>query len=128
MTVTRWEYATVVWVDSAKKFLKSDPEYGLLSPKIKAEWEKHDWSYYWWKEQAYYIWLPGAKEAETRLGWTTGDEDTRTNTLDILNELGAEGWEVVTHLIRKSAMGPVLGRDTAGYPIETQLVLKRPMA
>jgi len=45
-------------------------------------------------EQNYYVWLPGADKADVRPAWSTGDADAKISHLDILNELGAAGWEV----------------------------------
>jgi hypothetical protein len=44
----------------------------------------------------YASWLPGADEADIRAAWSTGDADAKISHLDILNELGAVGWEVVS--------------------------------
>jgi len=125
MSVARWEYATVIWSEDARKISKTDPEHAQLSPEIQAEWEQKEWAYYWWKSQYFRIWLPDAAEADTRPAWTTGDKDYKTTFVGILNELGAEGWEAVSHMVQTTAMGFTLGRDPAGIPIQTHTLLKR---
>jgi hypothetical protein len=127
MTATRWEYASVLWSDTVRKITKVDPEYERLSSEIQVEWIEKKWTYYPWREQAYRIWLPGADKADVRHAWAPDDTDFRTNLLEILNELGADGWEVVSHLVRASAMGSSRGRDTAGFPTEQHTLLKRPV-
>jgi hypothetical protein len=127
MTVVRWEYASVVWTSVSRKVTTADPEWQRLSADVHQQCEQNNWLFYWWHEQTYFIWLPGVAEADTRLSWSTGDAAQKTSHLEILNELGAEGWEAVSYTVRSSAMGPNLGRDTAGFPIQTQTLLKRPI-
>ncbi len=80
--------------------------------------------------ETFYLWRPGASEAEVRLAYSTDDPDTRRKTtiMDILNELGAEGWELVTSVVTKSTVGPMDGWETAGYPITRGWTLKRPVS
>jgi hypothetical protein len=125
MTEARWEYASVVWTETARKITRVDPEFERLSPEVHEEWSQKEWPFYWWKVQKYYIWLPGVTEPDVRLSWETGEDDYRVNFLDILNELGAQGWELASNLVASTAMGPSLGRETTGFPIRTQTVLKR---
>jgi hypothetical protein len=128
MSTVQWEYATLTWANAMKKITTKDPEYERLSEKIKADWEAGKWPFYWWIDQTYYVWLPGATEADKRHGWSTGDDAFTTNGLDVLNELGAEGWEVVTQTVRASAVGENHGRTNASFPIETSTLLKRRVA
>jgi hypothetical protein len=121
----QWEYASVLWASKARKITKGDPEWQLLSADVRQQYAANNWQFYWWVEHTYTIWLPGAAEADIRPSWSTGDTSHQTSNLDILNELGAEGWEAVSHIVRSSAMGPSLGRDTTGFPIETYTLLKR---
>jgi hypothetical protein len=82
---------------------------------------------YWAYTNIICIWLPGAEEADERLAWSSEESDqTRTNVLTVLNELGAEGWELVSRVIQSNAMGKSnLGWTTAGWPIETVWSMKR---
>lgn len=127
MTRVRWEYASILWTSTSRKITRADPEWQRLSADVHRQCEQNDWQSYWWTEHTYKIWLPGAAEADTRLSWSTGDTDYKTSHLDILNELGTDGWEVVSYIVRSSAMGHSLGRDTTGFPIQTNTVLKRPI-
>jgi hypothetical protein len=127
MTALRWEYASIVWSDTARKITKGDPEFKKLSPEVHREWHQKEWPFYWWKTQTYYIWLPGATEADVRHGWETGEETYKTKFLEILDELGADAWEAFSQVVKSTAMGPYLGRDTTGFPIQVQTLLKRPV-
>lgn len=128
MTEAQWEYASVVWTETAKKITRVDPEYEELSAEVHREWAQKEWPFYWWKVQTYYIWLPGATEADVQHAWKTGEDNYSTDILEILNKLGAEGWEVASNVVTSTAMVPSLGRDTTGSPIRTQTLLKRPTA
>jgi hypothetical protein len=128
MTPMQWEYASIVWSNTLKKVTKADPEYERLSPELRARAERDQWEYCWWREQKYSIWLPSSTEAEIRIAWVTGDTDYATRLVDILNELGAEGWELASQVVSGSAMGVSYGHETAGYPIETRTLLKRQIA
>jgi hypothetical protein len=128
MSRQQWEYASVVWVDATRKITKADPEFERLSDAVKREWSSKEWPYYWWSEQTFYIWLPDAKESDKRLSWETTDDDYRETFLDVLNELGAEGWEVVSNNVRNSAMGRSYGRETTSFPTRVHTLLKRPAA
>jgi hypothetical protein len=127
MTGIQWQYASIIWTSTSRKITARDPEWQRLSADVHQQCEQNNWQFYWWGEQTYKIWLPGIAKADTRLSWSTGDADHKTSHLDILNELGAEGWEVVSHIVKSSAMGPSLGHDTTGYPLRTDTILKRPI-
>jgi hypothetical protein len=108
--------------------MKGDPECARLTADQLADWEKNDWAFHWWREQAYEIWLPGATEADRRISWSTADPRHKINALEILNELGAQGWELVTSAASYTAIDSgVFGWDTVGTPVQVTLTLKRPM-
>jgi hypothetical protein len=121
----RWEYATVAWTDKTKRITKADPEYHQLPAKVQAQWEELGWNHYGWREQTYFIWFPGATKADERQAWRAGEDEYKVKFVDVMNELGADGWEAVTHVVQASAVGPNLGHDPAGYPIRAQVLLKR---
>jgi hypothetical protein len=127
MSRTRWEYAYVVWTETVRKITKLDSECKRLSSEVLEEWDQQEWSYYWWKKQTFYIWLPGAATADIRLSWETTDDDYKVTALDIFNELGADGWEVVSNAVRSSAMGRSYGHDTTSFPIQINTLFKRPV-
>lgn len=72
---------------------------------------------------------PG-QDDETRLVWTSSSTDeTKTSTLDLLNELGAEGWELITETVLDSEIFTRLhGWENVGSPVLMKYVLKRPAA
>jgi hypothetical protein len=61
------------------------------------------------------------------VAWESDDEGYRISALDIYNELGADGWELVSAVVRSSALNPTYGWSTASAPISTNAVLKRPV-
>ena len=46
--------------------------------------------------------------------------------LEQLNELGADGWELVSNVVERTAVAPAQGYQTAGVPIATTQIFKRP--
>ncbi len=128
MTRIRWEYASLLWTSRMRNITRSDPEYQRLSADVQQQWERHGWADYPWVDNSYSLRLPSAADEDIRHAWSTGEAHYRVLMVDILNELGADGWEVVSHIVRSSAIGSFMGRDTAGYPISTQTLLKRAIA
>jgi hypothetical protein len=109
-----------------RKITKSDPEYARLPATEKAQWEQHGWAFYAWVEQFIHVWLPGATTPETRLVWCSDGIDERTSHLDVLNDLGAQGWEAVLVRTSHTAMNPgVYGWDSVGTDIGSSILLKR---
>ncbi len=70
------------------------------------------------------------QDGETRLVWTSPSTDeTKTSTLDVLNELGDEGWELITETVLDSEIFTRLhGWESVGSPVLTKYLLKRPAA
>lgn len=113
---TRWEYLSLVWQKAVEK--KTTMKDAVVEPP---EPEEH-WSY----AETIYLWRPGAEEAEVHRGWSTDEPDRRTDTLRLLNELGADGWELVGRAIQSSSVGKSrLGWTTAGWPVEIVWTMKR---
>ena len=123
MTQPSWEYAAIAWNDSVKKITPKDPEWKRLPLDTQASYDGG-----WWREQKFYVYFPRDPKPKVRTAWTTADTEYRANLLEILNELGAEGWEVVTDTVTASAVGPRLGWDEAGFPIDWRVLLKRRVA
>jgi hypothetical protein len=80
-------------------------------------------------EYFWYIWHPGADEAEEREGWAS-DRPEATRLTDLLHEFGAEGWELVSaETTRSAATQKQFGwLDTSSFPIEQRWTFKRPAA
>jgi hypothetical protein len=128
VTHVRWEYAQVSFTNNLRKITRADPEWERLPPETSQEYDEKDWQFCWWTDWTWWITLPGkTAEPDKRHGWSTFEKDHATRAIDILNELGADGWEVVTHIVAASAMGTNRGRERAAFPIETSYVLKRAM-
>jgi hypothetical protein len=47
---------------------------------------------------------------------------------ELLNELGSDGWELVSSVVERTAVAPAQGYQTAGVPIATTQIFKRPAA
>ncbi len=104
----RWEYMSVVWTYDAKL---------LPGPADDGKWA--------FKED-FWIWHPGAETADHRPLRDTEDKDVSgPDILEILNELGAEGWELVSETVRESSAGKRRGWPEAAHPIVRQWTLKR---
>ena len=105
----RWEYLMIVWVYEAIP---------LPGPIEQRKWRfKKD----------FYIWEPGAPEADHRPVSDTQDEEVAgPNVLDLLNELGEKGWELVEGTISETTVGKRYGWPEVGYPIRREWTLRRP--
>lgn len=82
----------------------------------------------WAYQRDLYIWLPGAEEADHRPISDSEDESVSgPSALDVLNELGAEGWELANRETTSSALGKYYGWAEASFPVATLWTLKRPV-
>lgn len=107
----RWEYATVAWA------------YSVSRKKGTAPADK-EWAY----KRDLYIWLPGADEADHRPVSDSEDEGVSgPSILDVLNELGAEGWELAHRETASSGLGKYYGWLEASFPVATTWTFKRPV-
>jgi hypothetical protein len=99
-----WEYMSVVWRYSTAK---------------RAE-KKRTW------RQELTITRPD-QDGEIRLVWTSPSTDeAKTSVLDVLNELGAEGWELVAETVLDSEIFARLhGWESVGSPVLMKYLLKR---
>ena len=102
---TRWEYLVLSWAMTA------------TPPDAMSE--------SWRLEASFHIFRPGAAAAETR---TYDGTQASTLGFQLLNELGAEGWEMVSSVVERTAVAPAQGYQTAGVPIATTQIFKRPAA
>ena len=101
---TRWEYLVVAWNLTAT---------APLGPGDA-----------WRLDATYQIQRPGTPGVETRhydaaLPSTLG--------FDLLNELGADGWELVSNVVERSTVSAAQGYETAGVPIASTQIFKRPV-
>jgi hypothetical protein len=93
----RWEYMTICWV-------------AQTSPS----------------RQDLHIWRPGEEE-EIRRQWSKADPDAPgPKPRELLNEFGADGWELVSDTVTESAVGRTIsGWDRGGFPVRREWTLKR---
>ena len=103
MSAARWEYLVVAWNLTATPPTAASEAWGLVG--------------------SFQISRPGAEGVETR----TYDA-TRVSTVafDLLNELGAEGWELATHVVERSTVTQAQGYETVGVPVASTQIFKRP--
>ncbi|MGD0384573.1 MAG: hypothetical protein ABSB73_00400 [Solirubrobacteraceae bacterium] len=100
----RWEYLVLSWAMTA-----TPPD------EVSAVWRL---------EASFHIFRPGAMAAETR---TYDGTQASLLGFELLNELGGEGWELVSSVVERTAVAPAQGYQTAGVPIATTQVFKRPV-
>jgi hypothetical protein len=93
---TRWEYLALIW------------------------W----WTFTWNEatksgstQAGYHLWRPGTSEPE--------NFDASTSWLDLVNGLGAEGWELVSAVVPSSIVGQEQGWPKASRPIRRHYIFKR---
>ncbi len=83
----------------------------------------------WAYKRDLYIWFPDAEEADHRLVSDSEDESVAgPSMLEVLNELGAEGWELVDRETTNSGVGKSHGWPEASFPVAVTRTLKRPIA
>lgn len=129
--IQRWQYLTLSWTYSAEqRTLISGPP-GLATSEVAAPGEATYW-YFW---ETFYIWRPGAEKAETRDGWASDKKEKFLSTMQVLNELGAEGWELVSEeadrsYVSRSDSSPIQGwgGSPISNPIRKRWTFKRPAA
>jgi hypothetical protein len=100
----RWEYLVVAWN------LTATPPLGPNDA--------------WRLDGTYQISRPGSAEVETRR--YDGAQPT-TLGFELLNELGADGWELVSSVVERNTVAPAQGYQTAGVPIASTQIFKRPV-
>ena len=100
---TRWEYLVISWNMTATPPASPSEEWRL--------------------EGAYHIARPGAVGVETR---RYDGAHSSTLAFELLNEFGAEGWELVSNVVERTTLAPAQGYQTAGVPIASTQIFKRP--
>ena len=99
----RWEYLTVAWSLTATPPVPPAEAWGFAG--------------------TFQISRPGVSGTETR----TYDAALVSNAaFDLLNELGADGWELVSNVVERSAVTAAQGYQTVGVPITSTQIFKRP--
>jgi hypothetical protein len=109
----RWEYLNLSWAYRAEKIEGVPPT--PLERKLGAD---PAWIY----SQEFYVRRPGATEPEEIFD---GDSGAAPHFSSILNELGAEGWELVGFESSSNRVGKSLGWSEVGYPVARNWVFKR---
>ncbi|HET7444711.1 MAG TPA: hypothetical protein VFJ57_08640 [Solirubrobacterales bacterium] len=107
--IQAWEYMTISWVYTREwNFTPPDPGRTI------------------WKSQ-FYIYRPGAG-TETRLGNDSDNPEAQTTWyLEVLQEFGAEGWELVGETVIDTVLiTEENGWKSKGIPAHIRWTLKRP--
>ena len=99
---TRWEYLIVAWNLTA------------TPPASPSE--------AWTLEGAFHISRPGGVVETRRYDGALPP----TLGFELLNELGADGWELVSNTVERSTVAAAQGYQTAGVPIASTQIFKRP--
>jgi hypothetical protein len=124
-----WQYMGIVVVHERRRITKADPEAARVTAEQRARWEQSGSDIYLWREDKAYLWFPGASTPREEL---IGDEGggPSHSLLEILNDLGYEGWEVVSVRDHHTAMtnDEYLGwTPPVAFPVSTTYLLKRPL-
>jgi hypothetical protein len=98
----RWEYLLVAWNLTATPPAAPSEAWGLMG--------------------SIQISRPGASSPETR---TYDASVVSTIAFDLLNELGADGWELTSHVVERSTVTQAQGYQTVGVPIGSIQIFKR---
>lgn len=99
----RWEYMSVVWINATRKN-------GLGGEQ---EW------------RAEYVISRQGEAVEKRVQYDFGEDESRVTFLDLANEFGADGWELVSESVLSSAAITAHGWSEVGSPIEIRWLFKR---
>jgi hypothetical protein len=112
----RWEYKLIVW--SSVTETRGEPgTYPSGESKRKIFWRSQ-----------FKITTAG-EEPETRLNYSNHDEDEgrdRHSIENLLNEFGAEGWELVSEaVLDNTIVSNHAGWPKVGTPVEVRWIMKR---
>jgi len=93
-----------------------------IAPREGTVPSDNDWVY----KKDLYIWRPGATKADHRPVMDSEDKSVSGPSLvEILNELGAEGWELIDTQQTGSVVGKTLGWYEGSYPISSTRTFRR---
>lgn len=109
----RWEYLNLTWTYEAEKI--EVPEF---LPIHRVQPPEPKWIY----KEEFRIRRPGTTESEQLHSGNTG---STPHFSSVLNDLGAEGWELVGFEATASRVGKYLGWSEVGYPVARNWVFKR---
>jgi hypothetical protein len=109
----RWEYMMISWVYSTEE--KSVGVHASGAPKSERVWKRE-----------FQIFRAG-REMETKIDSVTDDPDAKeASFLGLLNEFGAEGWEMITETTPESTIiSEQYGWHQVGVPVYYRWLLKR---
>jgi hypothetical protein len=99
----RWEYLLVAWNLTATPPVAPSEAWGLVG--------------------SFQISRPGAADVETR---SYDASLASTIAFDLLNELGADGWELASHVVERSTLTQAQGYQPVGVPVASTQIFKRP--
>jgi hypothetical protein len=117
--LSTWEYLSLIWTYNTERRQQKDPD-------AEPHWD------FW---ECTYVWRPDAEEAETYDAREPDEQGRKPKLFDLVNKLGAEGWEMVgfesdrsrvhrstTHGLQGWNYSPV------GDPVRRRFFFKRPIA
>jgi hypothetical protein len=125
MSAERWEYLSLARRYSVEqRTRKKDP-----APSAESGEDPNE--QYWFYEHTYYISVPGSTQTETRKGWSNDNPNSELSPHGLLNEFGAQGWELVSETVGSSKVNTNLFgwiSTAASEPIDILWRLKRRIA
>ncbi len=118
----QWEYMLVIWMDEFRYKEREVPDY--TKGGTKKEFFDRRW------EHTLYVMRPGSRDIDRRISYSS--EDARMvdgwvfGAIELFNELGREGWELVSEVPRGAAIRSELnGYIDASEPIKAAYWFKR---
>jgi hypothetical protein len=114
-----WEYLSLVWTYNTERRQQTDPA-------AEPHWD------FW---ECMYVWRPGAEKAEVYDTREPDAEGRKPKVPDVVNGLGAEGWEMVgfesdRSRVQRSTTHGLQGWNwpPVGDPVRRRYFFKRPVA
>lgn len=128
----KWEYASVSFIETWTQVPKGSEWLERVHPDWHELRRRHllESGYFLWIQTGVLISMPGADPDWRSIKDATMAPGAQNpiSVHTVLNELGAQGWELVSECVMASTIGLAHGIDRAGRPIETSCRLKRPIS
>jgi hypothetical protein len=123
--MARWEYLRVV---REQHIELRDPSGQVIEDHTVAQGA--DPKNHFHHQHQFFIQRAGSDETEKRRGWESGATEGYTRLMDLLDELGADGWELIGETTTINRLNPIgtfgWTRTTVSQPLAQVWTFKRP--
>lgn len=124
-----WEYLTVTWtLERTDVDVRTASGRAKLPQSAIAECKLNGWDFYNVYEHKIRVYNGDPDADVTRTVWSNIDPDEATRFDVFLNDLGREGWEMVSETVAANAIYPLYGHSDAAQEIWKTFRFKRPVA